>query len=161
MKKIIIVGIIAFLISALGYAVYQKTKESEENEDDVFTDLNSKKRTSAIFNSLEKFSYYVKIDHVKILNVKYLISKVKNMMAKKNVKKVAVMELEKLIEECPNQTSLAELEDEGVDAIFASVDFASVDEYGNVVDVECVSADIIDPSFQEKLGDEGMLVINR
>ena len=156
MKKIIIVGIIAFLISALGYAVYQKTKESEENEDDVFTDLNSKKRTSAIFNSLEKFSYYVKIDHVKILNVKYLISKVKNMMAKKNVKKVAVMELEKLIEECPNQTSLAELEDEGVDAIFASVD-----EYGNVVDVECVSADIIDPSFQEKLGDEGMLVINR
>ena len=156
MKKIIIVGIIAFLISALGYAVYQKTKESEENEDDVFTDLNSKKRTSDIFNSLEKFSYYVKIDHVKILNVKYLISKVKNMMAKKNVKKVAVMELEKLIEECPNQTSLAELEDEGVDAIFASVD-----EYGNVVDVECVSADIIDPSFQEKLGDEGMLVINR
>ena len=39
--------------------------------------------------------------------------------------------------------------------------FAEVDEYGNVVDVECVSADIIDPSFQEKLGDEGMLVINR
>ena len=98
----------------------------------------------------------VVIAHVAMLSMKYLISKVKNMMAKKNVKKVAVMELEKLIEECPNQTSLAELENESVDAIFASVD-----EYGNVVDVECVSADIIDPSFQEKLGDEGMLVINR
>ena len=156
MKKIIIVGILAFLISALGYAVYQKTKESEENEDDVFTDLNSKKRTSVIFNSLEKFSYYVKIDHVKILNVKYLISKTKAMMTNEKVDKVAVIELEELIEECPNQPNLAELENESVDAIFASVD-----EYGNVVDVECVSADIIDPLFQEKLGDEGMLVINR
>ena len=55
-----------------------------------------------------------------------------------------------------SQAELAELEDEGVDAIFASVD-----EYGNVEDVECVSADNIDPAYQEKLGDEGMLVINR
>ena len=80
------------------------------------------------------------IAHVAILTVKWLINKVKALLAKKNIKKVAAMDLERLIDECPNQTCLNDLLND---------------------DVECIKADSIDESFTEKLGPEGMIVINR
>ncbi len=96
------------------------------------------------------------IAHIAILTVKWLVSKVKSMFAKSNVKKVAAIEIEKLIEECPNQTSLEDLEKQGVDTIIAGVD-----SYGNIEEVEGVAADSIDYEFKNKLGSEGMIVINR
>ncbi len=96
------------------------------------------------------------IAHIAKLTIQWLIGKVKNMFAKNRVQKVSAIKLEKLIEECPNQMSLEELESKGVDAIIASVD-----AYGNIEDVEAVAADTVDSDFNQKLGYEGMIVINR
>lgn len=95
------------------------------------------------------------IAYVAVLTVKWLISKVKTLLAKRNVKKVAAMDLERLIDECPNQTCLQDLLNEGVDEVIASVD-----DNGRIEDVECIKAGSIDESFTNKLGPEGMIVIN-
>lgn len=97
----------------------------------------------------------IAIAYVAILTVKWLVNKVKSMLAKKNVKKVAAMDLERLIDECPNQTCLEDLLNDGVDEVIASVD-----DNGRIEDVECVKAGSIDESFTNKLGPEGMIVIN-
>lgn len=97
----------------------------------------------------------IAIAYVAILTVKWLVNKVKSMLAKKNVKKVAAMDLERLIDECPNQTCLEDLLNDGVDEIIASVD-----DNGRIEDVECIKAGSIDESFTNKLGPEGMIVIN-
>lgn len=95
------------------------------------------------------------IAYVAVLTVKWLVNKVKSLLARKNVKKVAAMDLERLIEECPNQTSLEDLLDDGVDEVIAAVD-----SNGKIESVECVKADEIDSAFTQKLGSEGMIVIN-
>lgn len=92
-----------------------------------------------------------------VLTLKWLKNKIKNMFLKRNVKKVACVELEKLVEECPNEMSLDQLLDEGNTHLMASVD-----DYGKIDEVNVIK-DIGDGDYEvdRMLGSEGMIVINR
>lgn len=92
---------------------------------------------------------------IAILTVQWLIGRVKTMMQLKNVKKVAAIQLERMIDECPNTTTLEDLMNEGVDAVIAAVDYD-----GKIEKIEGVAAQTIDDGYLNRMGDEQMIVIN-
>lgn len=95
------------------------------------------------------------IAYAVILTIRWLKNKIKELMAKKNVKKVAALELEKLIDECPNQRTLDDLMDEDYTHVVASVNGS-----GKIEDVEVIK-DTGDGDYEvdELLGDERMVVV--
>ena len=100
------------------------------------------------------------IAKVVMLTMKWLVNKVKEKLHKRNTTKVAAMDINKMIEECDNQISLDEFEklaDEGATHLLASVD-----NEGNVQDVEAIEAENEEMGVSEYLDrtGEGMIVIN-
>lgn len=93
---------------------------------------------------------------VSFLTIQWLIYKIKKIIAKKNVQKVAVIGINRMIEECPNTDILISLRDKGVDLLMVAVDCK-----GAIIKVQSIIADEIDIAVIELLGDEGMLVVNR
>lgn len=94
------------------------------------------------------------IAYAVVLTLRWLKDKIRKLLAKRNIKKVAAMDIEKLIEECPNQKSLADLDD--YDMVVASVN-----DSGKVEDVEVVKDDGFgDYEVDEFLTDERMVVVN-
>ncbi len=92
-----------------------------------------------------------------VLTIRWLKNKIKEMLAKRNIKKVAAMDLEKLIDECPNQTTLDELMDDGYEKVIANVN-----ESGKIQDVEVVKDEGYgDYEVDQLLGDERMVVVSR
>lgn len=87
--------------------------------------------------------------------VGWLKKKIQAFIAKRNIKKVAAMDLEKLIEECPNQISLEQLMNDGYTDVIAGVD-----ENGKVQDVEIVKDYSNDPEVDKTYGSERMVVVN-
>lgn len=97
-----------------------------------------------------------------ILTIKWLKNKIKEKLAKKNVKKVAVADLEELINECDNTVSLSsldELVDEGYTHMMADVGYD-----GQIVgDVEVIKDqnDTIDREVDELINrtKQGMVIV--
>ena len=97
-----------------------------------------------------------------VLTIKWLRNKIKEKLAKKNVKKVAVADLEKLIEECDNTVSLNELDDL-VDEGYTHL-AVEVGHDGKVVgDVEVIKDEneSIDRDVEELLNrtNQGMVIV--
>lgn len=95
------------------------------------------------------------IAYAVVLTIRWLKDKIKSLLAKRNVKKVAAMDLERLIDECPNQKTLDDLFDDGYDKVIATVN-----DSGKVEDVEVVkNTGDEDWEVEELLGSERMVVI--
>lgn len=95
-----------------------------------------------------------------IVTAKWIKNKIKDKIRQRNAKKVAVADIEQLINQCDNQVSIDELDslvDEGYDYLVASVD-----DSGNVDDVEVVkdTSDYSDSEVDKLLGKKGMIVVN-
>lgn len=96
-----------------------------------------------------------------LLTFRWLKNKIKEKLAAKNAKKVAVADLDEMIEQCDNTVTLDQLEelsDEGYTHLMATVD-----DNGKVDDVEVIrdTSDSIDEEvdrFINRTG-EGMVVI--
>lgn len=95
-----------------------------------------------------------------ILAMDWISNKVKEKLRQRNTQKVAVGDLNKIIQSCSNQVSVDELErlaSSGVSHVIADVD-----AYGNVGEVEGVHADSVETSVSnliDKTG-EGLVVIS-
>lgn len=97
-----------------------------------------------------------------VLTIKWLRDKIKEKIAKKNVKKVAVADLEKLIDECDNTVSLKDLDslvDEGYTHLMADVDYN-----GKAVgEIELIKNknDTIDKEVEELINrtNQGMVIV--
>lgn len=101
------------------------------------------------------------VAYVIILTFRWLKNKIKEKLAAKNVKKVAVADLGEIIETCDNTVTLSELEelaDEGYSHLMATVD-----DDGNVKDVEVFrdTSDTLDEEVDRFINctGEGMVVI--
>lgn len=96
-----------------------------------------------------------------ILTIRWLKNKIKEKLAAKNAKKVAVADLDELIESCDNTVTidqLEELSDEGYTHLIATVNTS-----GNVNDVEVIrdTSGTIDEEVEQfinRTGD-GMVVV--
>ena len=96
------------------------------------------------------------------LTIKWLRNKITEKLAKRNVKKVAVADLVELINECPNTSSLKELDDL-VDKGYTHM-MADVGYDGSIVgDIEVIKdeSDSIDRDVKELLNrtKQGMVVV--
>lgn len=99
-----------------------------------------------------------------VLTIKWLKNKIAEKLAKMNVKKVAVADLEQLINECDNTVSLSELNDladEGYTHLMVDVGYD-----GKVVgDVDIIKDenDSIDRDVAELLNrtNQGMIIVER
>lgn len=102
------------------------------------------------------------VAYVVVLTIKWLRNKIKEKLAKRNVKKVAVADLEELIEECDNTVSLNELNDlvdKGYTHLMVDVGYD-----GKIVgDVEVIKDenDSIDRDVEELLNrtNQGMVIV--
>lgn len=94
-----------------------------------------------------------------VVTIKWLKNKVKEKLAKKNVKKVVACDLEKLINECENKVSMSDLE-KYVDDGYTNL-LAEVDSNGKVTDVELVKNENLttDEEVEKLIGEKGMVVI--
>lgn len=94
------------------------------------------------------------------MTFKWLKNKIKDKMAQKNVKKTAVADIEKLIDECENKVSMDELmsmSDKGYSHVMVSVD----DNNQVVGDVEIIkdTNEELDAEVERLLGRERMVVV--
>lgn len=97
----------------------------------------------------------VLIAYVVKLTIHWLRNKIRTLLAKKNVKKVAATKLEKLIEECPNEKTLDELYHDDYDMVIASVN-----ESGTIEEVEVIKDESTgDIEVDKLLGKEEMVVV--
>lgn len=102
------------------------------------------------------------IAYAVVLTIKWLRNKIAEKLAKKNVKKVAVADLEELIDECDNTVSLNELNklaDEGYTHMMVDVGYD-----GKIVgDVDVIKDenDTIDQDVEELLSrtNQGMVIV--
>lgn len=102
------------------------------------------------------------VAYVIVLTIKWLRNKIKEKLQKKNVKKVAVADLEQLIDECDNSVSLNELDnlvDQGYTHMMVDVGYD-----GKVVgEVEVIKDenDNIDRDVEELLNrtNQGMVIV--
>ncbi len=156
MKGLVLLGTLAFIAGACWQSVRTDSDESGNNSKDNLSATKNKKNPNKLINKIVGCNDFGETESIPELNMDYLISNVKKSFTNKNVNKVAVMFLDKLINECPDQKSLAILKQDGVDVLFISVDIA-----GNIIKINCLIADTIDAEVVAKLGDEGMIVINR
>lgn len=99
-----------------------------------------------------------------VVTIKWLKNKIKEKFEQKNVKKVAVADLEELINECDNTVSLSDLDDlvdEGYTHMMVDVDYD-----GKVVgDVEVIKNkdDSLDQDVENFLNktNQGMVIVER
>lgn len=96
-----------------------------------------------------------------VLTIRWLKNKIKEKLATKNARKVAVADLDELIESCDNTITmdqLEELSDEGYSHLVATVDNS-----GKVSDVEVIrnTSDNIDEEVEQFINrtGQGMVVI--
>ncbi|MBO4897682.1 MAG: hypothetical protein J5590_05235 [Clostridia bacterium] len=95
-----------------------------------------------------------------VLTIRWLKNKIKEKLAKKNVKKVAVADIEQLIAECDNTVSMDELEkltDEGYSHIMVDVGYD-----GKIVgDISVIEDknDYLDEEVEQLLSRKGMVVV--
>lgn len=94
------------------------------------------------------------------LTMKWITNKVREKMAMRNVKKTAVADIEKLIDECDNKVSMEELEkmaDKGYSHVMVSMD--SNNEIIGDVEIIKDTNDELDREVRQLLGREHMVVI--
>ena len=104
------------------------------------------------------------VAYVIVLTIKWLRNKIREKLSQKNVKKVAVADLEELINECDNTVSLSDLDDlvdEGYTHLMVDVGYD-----GKIVgDVEVIKDknDSIDKDVEELLSrtNQGMVIVER
>lgn len=85
----------------------------------------------------------------------WLKNKIRELLAKKDVAKVAVMTMDKLIEVLPNEKPLEELRD------YYNLVIATVNVDGKIKDIKFVKdKGSGDPEVDKLLGDESMVVVN-
>lgn len=95
------------------------------------------------------------VAYVCILTFKWLKNKIIERFNNRNVKKVAACTLEKLIDECPNEISVQDLQTKDFTHVVASVD-----ENGKVFDVNAIkNTGDNDPQVEGLLGKEEMVVV--
>lgn len=94
------------------------------------------------------------------LTFKWLRNQIKERLAKKNTKKVAVADIQQLINECDNTVSMDELDklaDEGYTHFMAEVDYDNQIE-GEITVIKDTS-DTLDKDVERLLGRKGMVVV--
>jgi len=97
------------------------------------------------------------ITHIVLFCIRWLKERIRKLFQKQNVKKVAAAPLEKLIEECPNTTSLDDFLKDGYTDVLATVDNS-----GQVENVELIkNTGSTDPEIERLYGREDMVVITR
>lgn len=89
-----------------------------------------------------------------IITLRWLKKRLGELMAKKNVKKVMAVELERLAAECPNQKDISALYDDN------DMVLASFNGNGEIEDMDIVKnkAAYMDSELKEELGDEHIVV---
>lgn len=93
--------------------------------------------------------------YVGILTFKWLKNKIIEKFNNRNVKKVAACTLEKLIDECPNEISVQDLQTKNFTHVVGSVD-----ENGKVFDVDIIkNTGANDPQVAGLLGEKEMVVV--
>ena len=100
------------------------------------------------------------IAYAVVMTFKWIRNKIKEKLAKKNVKKVAVADIEKLVNECENKMSMSDLDDL-VDNGYTNI-MVEVDDNGKVVgevDVIKDENDTLDKEVERMIGKKGMVVI--
>lgn len=91
-----------------------------------------------------------------VLTLRWVKEKIREKIQQKNAKKVAFMDLQKLVDECPNEMSLDELLEEGNTHVMASVDaYGQIDEVDLIKDTGYGDSDV-----DRMLGSERMVVVN-
>lgn len=95
-----------------------------------------------------------------LMAMSWLKNKIKEKLRKRNAQKVAAVDLEKIIESTDNQMSMEAFEkvaDEGATHLFATVD-----NDGNVMDVEAVGAEEVDRNVENLINrtGEGIVVVS-
>ena len=95
------------------------------------------------------------------LTIRWLKNKIKEKLAARNAKKVAVADLDELIESCDNTVTISELEDLS-DKGYTHL-MATVNDNGKVSDVEVIqdNSDTIDDEVERFINrtGEGMVVV--
>ncbi len=95
-----------------------------------------------------------------LMAMSWLKNKIKEKLRKRNAQKVAAVDLEEIINSTDNQMSMEAFEkvaDEGATHLFATVD-----NDGNVMDVEAVEAEEVDRSVENLINrtGEGIVVVS-
>jgi len=101
--------------------------------------------------------------YVIVLTAKWLIDKIKEMIARKNAKKVLVSDIEILVKNCTNKKTLDELDklvDEGYEFVAVAVDDTEKNIVGDVVLIKDIN-DELDDEVEQMLGLERMIVIEQ
>lgn len=97
------------------------------------------------------------VTYAVVVTIRWVKDKIKELIAKRNAKKVAVTKLKKLIKECPNQKTMDDLLNDDYDTVFATVN-----ENDEVQDVEVVkNTGYDDPEVDRLLGEDEMVVVTR
>ena len=117
---------------------------------------------SNISEDIKRFFHFVvdKLSGKKDLSVnvtiKWLKERIRTLLSEENTARVAVMRLDKVIEECPAQNTLKELKAGGYDYVIATINTD-----GMVKDIEVLkNTSGGDPEVDDFLGDEGMVVVS-
>lgn len=96
----------------------------------------------------KKHAYSIKV------TTQWLKDRIKHILSKKEIAKVAVIDMGRLIEECLNQKTFVDLYNDGYSMLIVSVDFN-----GKVDDIEIIAEeDGRDQSVAELLGEDQMIV---
>ena len=145
---------------------YSECDEEVESKHDWKADCGCRKREEIpmfglIIGIIGLIAAGALVAYAIVLTFRWLKSKIKEKLAAKNAKKVAVADLEELIESCDNTVTvdqLEELSDEGYTHLMATVD-----ESGKVSDVEVIrdTSDSIDDEVDQFINrtGEGMVVV--
>lgn len=95
-----------------------------------------------------------------VLTIRWIKNKIKEKLAQKNVKKVAVADIEQLIEECDNTVSIDALDNltkEGYSHIMVDVGYD--DKIVGDISVIEDKSDTLDEEVEQLLGKKGMVVV--
>ena len=101
------------------------------------------------------------VQYLTILAMDWLVNKIKNKIQKAKTQKVAVADIQEIIDKCENKASLADLEkfaeDKNATHLIAEVDYS-----GNVTGVEAVGVEKVDKRVYDMINrtGEGMVVIS-
>lgn len=99
----------------------------------------------------KKHAYSVRV------TIQWLKDRIKQLLSREEIAKVAVVDMERLIEERPDQKPLTDLYDDGY-----SIAIISVDINGEIDDIEVIAEeDGRDQSVAELLGEDRMVVIEK
>lgn len=146
MKGIVLFGMLAFIAGAC-WRDYIKSDDDQSKKSPIPKIKEKLSKSDVNADNL------IEVD---IFTMKFMVSRTKLLFTNPDVVKVACIDSNVVVNNIEMPQSFLEIIDSGINYIIVSVDKA-----GNVKDVECIKANTVDADVIQKLGNEGMIVINR